>query len=464
MERSPADEATASDVVVADLPTSSGAHWANRDRLRSTGEQPMFRRPPASNSFTEEERQQPWDAFGSTPQTPQHAAAEEPAPSDTGSRSRASFGMTDEPISGNWFGHDPSPVSPAGPVAAPSHGYPASSQHQAPDRYQTPAQPEPIAVELPVRTAESHTGTHHWQTQMPMGRGEQPAQEAGAGFFDEQQHHEIRAHRADAAAAHHHQTAPRRSKALTAATVTLTALVLLGGVGAGVAYFSGDDKSLGSVLQLGNDTSDKAEAPDDSVATAPLGNRTSAAFELVAGTQRATVKTQDLGNELYRISSADDSGTAPRPTVDAEKVRLLLEAKGEGARGNVEILLSSKVTWALRFTGGADEQLVDLTGGKLSQVDLTGSSRRVSMTLPRPTGTVQVRIAGAIEDLSLSSPSGSPVRVRVDGGVKTVAAGTRTLRDLEPGSTLTPKDWKTANRYDVAAESRLTLLTVKTLS
>lgn len=419
----------------------------------------MFRRPPASNSFTEEERQQPWDAFGSTPQPAQHAAAEEPAPSDTGSRSRASFGMTDEPISGNWFGHDPSPISPAGPAAAPSHGYPASPQHQA------PTQPEPIAVELPVRMAESNTGTHHWQTQMPIGRGSQPAHEAGAGFFDEQQHHEIRAHRADAAAAgHHHQTAPRRSKALAAATVTLTALVLLGGVGAGVAYFSGDDKSLGSVLQLGSDTSDKAEAPDDSVATAPLGNRTSATFELVAATRRATVKTQDLGEELYRITSADDSGTAPRPTINAEKVQLLLEATGEGARGNVEILLSSKVTWALRFTGGADEQLVDLTGGKLSQVDLTGTSRRVSMTLPRPTGTVQVRIAGAIEDLSLSSPSGSPVRVRVDGGVKTVAAGTRTLRDLKPGSTLTPKDWKTANRYDVAAESRLTLLTVKTLS
>ena len=88
----------------------------------------------------------------------------------------------------------------------------------------------------------------------------------------------------------------------------------------------------------------------------------------------------------------------------------------------------------------------------------------MNLTLPRPAGTVQVRIAGAVEDLSLTSPSGSPVRVRVDGGVKTVSAGSRTLRDLEPGSTLTPKDWKTANRYDVAAESRLTQLTVKTLS
>jgi hypothetical protein len=555
VERSPADEAKASDVAVADLPTTSGAHWANRDHLRNTGEQAMFRRPPAASSFAEDE--QPWDAFGSAGSAPGTSAPGGSAPgggpasggfgsagpaaagpasagpasaggsaqhatpdpmTDTGSRSRASFGMTDEPISGNWLGRDASPVSPAGPSASAPQ-FPA-------------AQPEPIAVELPVRMAESpaHTGSHQWQP--PQGREplppahHQPAYEAGAGFFsgqhssdpghqgfdsgqhsfDSGQHsfdsgrqsydsgyqgfdsgqqgfgsgqhgfgepgHEIRAHRApgghQVAAGHHHQAAaPRRSKGLAVATVTLSALVLLGGVAAGITYFTGDDKGLGSVLQLGNDTPDPGAADtstDDTVATAPIGNRTSATFELVAATRRATVKTQDLGGELYRITSAAESGTAPRPTIAGEKVQLLLETEGAGARGNVQILLSSKVTWSLRFTGGADEQLVDLTGGKLSAVDLSGASRRVNLTLPQPSGTVQVRIAGAIEDLSLTSPSGSPVRVRVDGGVKTVSAGTRTLRDLEPGSTLTPKDWKTANRYDVAAEARLSQLTVKTVS
>ncbi|MEV6632334.1 hypothetical protein AB0M54_16460 [Actinoplanes sp. NPDC051470] len=471
MERSPADEAMASDVAVADLPFSSGAHWANRDSLRNTGEQAMFRRPPAASSFSSSEdpyrtssaedpyrpsspeaagsAEQPWDAFGTD--TGSHAAVSDAAVSDTGSRSRASFGMTDEPISGNWFGRDPSPVSPAAPAPA----FPA------------PVQPEPIAVELPVRLPEptTHTGNHR-QTQMPLPPQASPrptyqvadyaaAAEAGAGFFNEAQQHEIRPHRA-APAGHHQQGPPRRSKGLAVATVTLSALVLLGGVAAGVRYFTGDDKSLGSVLQLGNEVSDK---PDSSVATAPLGRRTSATFELVAATRKATVKTQDLGDELYRISALGQTGAAPRPAIVGDKVQLLLETQGAAAPGNVEILLSNKVTWGLLFTGGADEQLVDLTGGKLSAIDLTGASRRVNLTLPPPQGTVQVRITGAIEDLSLSS--GSPVRVRVDGGVKTVAAGERTLKNLEPGSTLTPKDWKAANRYDVSAESRLTLLTVK---
>jgi hypothetical protein len=52
------------------------------------------------------------------------------------------------------------------------------------------------------------------------------------------------------------------------------------------------------------------------------------------------------------------------------------------------------------------------------------------------------------------------VRLRLDSGAKTVAAGERTLRDVQPGSTVTPEDWQTRDRYDVHAESRISLLSV----
>ena len=140
---------------------------------------------------------------------------------------------------------------------------------------------------------------------------------------------------------------------------------------------------------------------------------------------------------------------------------MLLSPDGDGASGNVEVLLSSKVRWALRFIGGADEQIINLTGGQVSSIDLAGGSRRVDLTLPKPTGTVPVRVTGAVDELSVTSPAGSPVRVQVDSGAKTVAAGERTLRDVKPGSTLTPKGWKVPNRYDVDAASRITLLSVR---
>jgi hypothetical protein len=239
-----------------------------------------------------------------------------------------------------------------------------------------------------------------------------------------------------------------------AAGTALAALVLLGGTVAGVAFFSGSDQSLDSVVHLG------AGKTDGKTATAPLDGRTKADFDLVAATTTVTMKTQDLGDELYKITSADDSGTAPSPVLADDRVQLHLTPDGDGTSGRVEVLLSSKVRWALRFTGGADEQSVDLSGGRVSSIDVVGGARHFELSLPKPAGTVPVRVTGAVEDLSITSPKDSPVRVQVDSGAKTVAAGDRTLRDVRPGSTLTPKGWQVQNRYDVDAAARITLLSV----
>jgi hypothetical protein len=151
---------------------------------------------------------------------------------------------------------------------------------------------------------------------------------------------------------------------------------------------------------------------------------------------------------------------APSPVLADDRVQLHLTPDGDGTSGRVEVLLSSKVRWALRFTGGADEQSVDLAGGRVSSIDVVGGSRHFELSLPTPAGTVPVRVTGAVEDLSITSPQDSPVRVHVDSGAKTVAAGNRTLRDVRPGSTLTPKGWQVQNRYDVDAAARITLLSV----
>ncbi|MEV6487450.1 hypothetical protein AB0M20_02240 [Actinoplanes sp. NPDC051633] len=487
----------ATEVALADLPSTSGAHWANRDVRRTGGETP-FRRPPARRSLETEAPESSavdnrddagWNAFlpaatATQPEASWESGSADQRPAEPGTSSRASFGVTDEPISGNWFGKDPSPVSPAGPAHA--QGRPTM-----PMPGETPDQ---LRDQLPVRGADGFpaggAGSAEWPTtsgewpaastewpaaapEWPAASAEWPATSTGdwsdtsfqeRAFFDESAaHHEIRPHRADSNRAdadqkgHHHQDQPRRSKLMVGATVALSSLVLLGATAAGVAYFAGDDSDIGSVLELGS--ADKG----GTVATAPLGGRSAASFELVAATRRAVVKTQDLGGNLFKITAAGESGTAPKPAMTGDKVQLLLAADGEDARGNVEVLLSNKVTWALRFTGGGDEQVVDLTGGKVSALDLTGASRRVDLKLPTPSGTVPLRVTGAIEDLSLASPKGSPVRVKVDSGAKTVAAGTRTLQNVKPGSTLTPKDWKVPNRYDVDAEARLTLLTVRTV-
>jgi len=478
-------------VAVADAPATSGAHWANRDNeniYRKSGS--PYRRPNALNSFPdgeeEEDEAQPaswWgEQSGGDSAGPQDPWAPEPVPTDDrdepswtdmsdtsgmsrrqfapapefgpappASSSRASFGVTDGPIGGYRPGYGPaptsaSPVSPAARPESPSAGPAARPVSPPAGPAPRPVSPAPRSQPL-IPPSTGHTGE--------IFNG--PARE-------------IRAHRAmkqntGGHAALKTPTPPggtplaapgpaRKPRGVTVAAFALGGILLIGGAVGGVAYFSGDDKGIGSVLELG------AGKTDGRTATAPLDGRTTASFEMVAAASQVTVRTQDLGDSLYKITTAADSGLVPSPVTSADRVKLNLAPKGDGTKGNVTVLLSAKVRWSLRFSGGSDEQLIDLTGGKVSDVRLAGGARRVELTLPKPAGTVPVQITGALDELSLTSTADAPVRVNVEAGAKTVAAGTRTLRDVKPGSTLTPKDWQVKDRYDVDAKSWVTLLSV----
>ncbi|WP_148307893.1 hypothetical protein [Actinoplanes friuliensis] len=442
-----------------------------------------------------------WSAFGS-PTTPASAAAYNSAgdppepeygPAPPAGPGRASFGFTAGPISGNHNSRT-SPTSGAPflpsqrtPHQAPS-SYAEASYAEAPAPYaeapapnaEAPAlyadapSPSPYAgapspygadpyraapAPHPVRsvTAESVLAQARQARPRPVAQDEE-----GIGDFIGGPGREIRPHRA---ARHPHATGeqtiltnepPRRSRGVLIAGVVLSAAVLLGGTVAGVSYFSGSDKSLTSVLELGAGT--KAE---DRVATAALDGRTAASFELVTAVTKVTMRSEDLGDELYRITTAEDAGILPKPVLDQDLVQLNVVPDGDGTTGEVEVVLSSRVVWNLRFSGAAQEQRINFTGGEIGGIDLAGGSRITEIALPEPAGTVALKVTGAVDELALTSPQGNPVRVKMQGGAKTVAAGARTLRDVEPGSTLTPKDWATNNRYDVTAEARVTLLSVE---
>jgi hypothetical protein len=437
------ERTAADDMAVAGLPSTSGAHWANRDnetlyRQSGSGSTP-FRRPPALNSFQDgdvDEHQAPGEEDLSASAYPPAEVSDVPATS--------------------WFA-DPAAGTDSRVEPEPYTRSPAEAE---------PITHEPIAPEFgpapPATPGRVSFGVSAGPISPIHRSGAEPTSPAPAFHEFLEGEHEIRPHRATRGQDH---TPPRglpgvaeeprrRSPAMVVSTMLLSTLVLLGAAVAGVAYFSGSDKSLPSVLKLG------AGQDDERTATAPLDGRTSAQFELVAATSKATIRTADLGGDLYKITAPDNSGVKPSPVLSEDRVQLHLTPAGRGANSNVDVVLSSKVRWALRFTGGADEQIVDLTTGQVSALDVLGGIRRFQLKLPKPSGTVPVRVTGAIEDFSIQSPVGNPVRVRVDSGAKTVAAGQVTLKDVKPGSTLTPKDWKVTNRYDVDAAARVTLLSV----
>ena len=542
MSRKTADDAAEtrgpSDLAVADPPSSSGAHWAGRDvdmlDRRSTRRTP-FRRPPAVNSFPDEDASLAPSAYlppesggpdggwfgdrqrddGGTPETRPAGGSSMGPGSPMGSRSPAGGGR---PPAAGEAGQRPGAGGGTGQFAAIR---PGAGQHEAdeaaagatPSRVSFGVTNEPIS---PAGRSAAMTSTGGFRTvdsgtggfravdgstggfrAVEVGTGGMHAVDGGTGgsgaarggtggtrrdesFTAEfgtgdgigvlvSGSHEIRAHRAGrqdsgGRAQNHSPThgkpaapgprtgpggqateKPRRSRTVVVATVALGVLILLGGAASGMMFYSG---------------STKTKAADDKTVTAPLGGRSAATFELAAATTKVTVRMQDLAGELYKITSVDD--TVPTAVVQDDQVQLHLTADGANAGGQVQILLSAKVRWALRLVGGGDQSVVDLGGGQISGMQVLGACRRLQLALPTPTGTVPISVTGAVEDLSITSPQNSPVRVQVASGAKTVAAGKRTLRDLQPGSTLTPTDWNTANRYDVDTASWVTLLSVDT--
>ncbi len=452
-------------VVLAEHVSSSGADWANRDKeslYRGTEPDPApYRRPPAVNSFRDNADEedmadsQSWSAFGSpSAGSPgagssgaggsgaDRAAADPPepayGPAPPAGPGRASFGFTAGPISGNHNTGRSAPTSgapfqppPAGPAPHPVRSITGESV-LARSRPSRPLPPPPVD------------------------------EDEGIGDFIGGPGREIRPHRA---ARHPHSAAessallesPPRGRGVLVAGFVLGLAVLLGGTVAGVSYYSGSDKSLTSVLELGAGTS------DERTATARIDSRTAASFELATAVTKITMRSEDLGEDLYRISTADDAGIIPKPVLSQDRVQLNLIPDGDGTTGAVEVVLSSRVLWNLRFAGATDEQRIDFTGGDVGGIDLAAGSRSTEIVLPEPAGTVALKVTGAVDELSLTAPAGNPVRVQMQGGAKTVAAGARTLRDVKPGSTLTPKGWATNNRYDVTAEARVTLLSVESV-
>jgi hypothetical protein len=490
------DDYGSPDLAVAGLASTSGAHWANRDEdmlYRRSSRPAPFRRPPAVNSFPAGDGDAALSPSGYLPpETDEAPEATEMAhaPDTTDSswfggdrgdgyahhdtrdwtaadRAEPAFGPAPPATPGRAsFGVTAGPISPSGRLGVA----PTSPAHS---RTQPPAA-QPPAAQPPAQPGDWNTGDFgsgdHERADFEFGAGEFGAGEFGAGEFGAGEFgpdefgtgefgtggHEIRPHRATRhEPAGHDQNpqrgdprlappggAPRRSRTVMAGVIGLAVLILLGGAAAGMMFYSGSegDEAGGKTI------------------SAPLDGRKAASFELVAATTKVNVKTQDLGDRLYRITSADD--TLPIAVLSDDRVQLHLTADDTNADGQVEVLLSTKVRWALRFVGGADQQVVDLTSGKVSGLQVLGGSRRLQLALPKPAGTVPISVTGSIEDFSITSPKESPVRVQVESGAKTVAAGNRTLRDVKPGSTLTPKGWNVPNRYDVDAAARVTLLSV----
>jgi hypothetical protein len=204
---------------------------------------------------------------------------------------------------------------------------------------------------------------------------------------------------------------------------------------------------------------DRGPVPTDRTATAPLGNRRDAVFDLVTGTTAVTVRSADLGGDLYRIVTPQGSDILPRPVLREGEVDLHLVPSGEEGPGAVDVLLTSRVTWRLRLTAGAATHVIDMSTGRLTALDLIGGASRAELTLPRPDGTVPIRVTGGVNQLLIHAPARVPTRVRIGSGASTVNLDRLARSQVTPGTVFTPDGWSQGKaRYDIDAAAGISTL------
>jgi hypothetical protein len=214
-------------------------------------------------------------------------------------------------------------------------------------------------------------------------------------------------------------------------------------------------------------------APSHAVSVS-RGELTRAALKVTSGTPFLDITMGRLGGTLLRVSTPD--GAPVRPVLSGSQLIVLSLAGASGPGGAsdpggtagsgssgyvVKVVLNSAVTWALDLASGTQRTVADLRGGKVTGVAVTAGSAALDVSLPRPSGTMPLLLAGGVSQFRLSLPGGVPVQVTVGGGASSVSVDDQKLTGIAGGTVLTPPGWATAtSRFDIDATSGFSQLTV----
>ncbi|GAB3183430.1 hypothetical protein FHX75_111634 [Micromonospora palomenae] len=250
---------------------------------------------------------------------------------------------------------------------------------------------------------------------------------------------------------------PRGARLLTAAAIVVLALGALAvtvtlanpdrlGVafsgGRGAPTSTGEPGGAGAAEA--EQAAEEAQAAAEESLTAPVAGRRRATFELVDGVSAFRLRTGELGDELYRITSPGDSGVVPRPEVLGDRVRLHLDGSGRSGAGSVDVVLNSRLVWRLRLVGGVSAHQLDLRQARLAGVDMVGGASRIDLSLPPTAGTLTVRMTGGVSQFTIRAPGTPPVRVRAASGAGGVTVYDDRHDGLAVGETVSSPNWDRA--------------------
>ena len=259
----------------------------------------------------------------------------------------------------------------------------------------------------------------------------------------------------------------RRSRGPAVLGFALTALLLAGAGIAGYTLTRDSGRDAGTAAPAPEPEPSREAAPPPpppatvpssavptraKTVTAPVRDRRKAGFELVSDTAVIDLKATELGDDLYRITTPEQSSVVPRAQLGGAGVKLFLDDNGERGDAAVTVLLNADVRWSMRITGGVKAGVFDLGAARVDEVDFAGGAARIDLTLPRPDGTLPIRLSGGVNRFEVSTDQGVPVRVRTRRGAGQVQLDGRTDDGVARGASFLSPDWAgSQNRIDLDA-------------
>jgi hypothetical protein len=169
----------------------------------------------------------------------------------------------------------------------------------------------------------------------------------------------------------------------------------------------------------------------------------------MSGVSQATMRAGAPLTELY---VARFQGRAPTVkeeggTVSIQYPRFSLL---DWRKMSADLTLNGTIPWHIELKGGVSKLEAELSALRLEALELTGGASDVVVTLPRPSGTVAIRVVGGASDLTFHLPVGAVARLQVKGDVSGLAFQEHRLGSVGGLVSLESPDYKSAtDRYDI---------------
>jgi hypothetical protein len=182
-------------------------------------------------------------------------------------------------------------------------------------------------------------------------------------------------------------------------------------------------------------------------ATLAVDERPSATLDVLTGTAvlKIGVANFGAGGALLRVSTPKDD---PPPHLRESSANgaaqpgpgIVVDLSAPGASA-VTVTLNAAASWRLVLGGGTTRTAADLRGAQVTGIAFTAGSDVISLTLPRPRGSVPVKLAGGASEFLVSLPGGVPARVTAAGGAGEISLAGQDHVGVAGGSVFTTPDW-----------------------